>query len=226
MKPATVIQRQPLAEEFILDSAITSPWVNFVHPDGYFETNVSVKTTMSSIDRKTHHLVQVSPGKSGDELDESDPLRLPTCRVMSKIDLRAKQESKLDAVRKQAKGMAVKIIELNWAIAPRDLEHRMKQMQGFLMDGKKVEVMLGPKKGGRKASVDEANAVLKVVRDAVDGCNGSKEARSDGEVGELMKLTVQGKEIEKAKRKKGENEAEGGDADRNNVDVEPEREAR
>lgn len=89
-------------------------------------------------------------------------------------------------------------MELNWAIAGGDLRHRLEKMKGFLREGRKVEVLFGPKRKGRKATDAECQTVLKAVRDAVGGCKGSSEAKEpEGTVGGVLTMVFQGRAIEK-----------------------------
>ena len=125
------------------------------------------------------------------------------------MDLRAQHERKLETLRRQAKGQSTgpstKNLELNWAIAGGDLKHRLEKMKQFLGEGRKVEVLLGPKKRGKKASVEEAGGVLKAVREAVGECRGAHEVKREGEVGAVMTLVFEGKKVEKEEKeqKKG-----------------------
>lgn len=77
------------------------------------------------------------------------------------------------------------------------MKHRLEAFKRFLREGRKVEVMLGPKKQGRKATPEEASAVIKAVRDAVDECKGSHEVKSEGQVGDVMMVVFEGKKLDK-----------------------------
>jgi translation initiation factor IF-3 len=159
------------------------------------------------MNKTTHHLVQMTPGKV-DEFGNYDLEDLPTCRVISKISLREQHQRKLDLARRQAKGLSagptMKNLELNWAIAGGDLKHRLGRLTEFLGDGRKVEVMLGPKKKGRKATEQEANGVLKAVRDAVGECKGASEVKTEGEIGGVMTIVFEGRKVEEKKGAKTE----------------------
>ena len=77
-------------------------------------------------------------------------------------------------------------------------------MKKFLKEGRKVEVTLGPKKHGRKATPEEANAVFKAIENAVADCKGARETKREGEVGGIMTVVYEGKKVEK---KEGDDEA-------------------
>jgi translation initiation factor IF-3 len=195
-------RRHALSDYYILDGAIKAPYINLVEADGNFHKDVSTYDALSSFDKTTHHLVQMSPGKV-DEYGVQDPQHLPTCRVISKMDLRAQHQHKLEILRRQAKGQgagpSMKKLELNWAIAGGDLRHRLEKLKSFLKEGRKVEVLLGPKKKGRKATPEEADSVLAAVRDVVAECRGSVEAKSDGSMGGIMTLVFEGRKVEEKK---------------------------
>jgi translation initiation factor IF-3 len=194
-------RRHALSDYYVIDSAIEAEVINLVDPDGTYHKYVPLDQALRSFNKVTHHLVQMNPGKV-DEAGNQDPDNLPTCRVISKIDLRAQHERKLETMRRQEKGRSAsgptpKSLELNWAIAPGDLKHRLESMKRFLREGRKVEVLLGPKKRGKKATQEEAEAVMKRVREAVEECKGSKEVKSEGQVGGVITVVFEGTRVEK-----------------------------
>lgn len=191
--------RNALSDQYTLDGAINASHINLIDESGAFQPNFP--TQRVSYNRVTHHLVLLQPGRV-DEFGRSDPDHLPTCKIMSKMDLRAQHQKKLDIERRKAKGQAgsgpsPKNLELNWAIASGDLKHRLEKLKGFLREGRKVEVLLGPKKRGRKATDEESKAVLKAVKDAVHECKGAGEAKEPtGVVGGVMTLVFEGRKLE------------------------------
>lgn len=194
-------RRHAISDYYTIDNAIKAPRVNFVDADGKFFEDVATLDALNSFNKVTHHLVQVTPGKV-DEFGVQDPAHPPVCRVVSKMDLRAQHERKVDAARKQAKGITgppQKNLDLNWAIGGGDLKHRLNKLQEFLLEGRRVEVLLGPKKKGRKATAEEADAVLKAVMGAVDECKGAKEVKREGTVGAVLTIVFEGKKVEEKK---------------------------
>jgi translation initiation factor IF-3 len=186
-------RRHALSDYFTLDNAISAPRVNFVDASGSFFQDVATLDALNSFNKVTHHLVEVSAGRV-DEFGNPDPEHRPVCRVISKIDLRAQHEKKVEAARKQAKGVVgppQKNLELNWAIGGGDLKHRMQKLEQFLLEGRRVEILLGPKKRGRKATEAEAQTVFKAVMTA-------------GEVGKVFTVIFEGKEDKEAAKKKGD----------------------
>ena len=192
-------RRHALSDYYILDGAIRAPYVNLVDADGKFHKDIPTNEALSSFDKVTYHLVQMSPGKV-DEFGVQDPAHPPTCRIISKIDLRAQHQHKLEILRRQAKGQgacpSMKNLELNWAIAGGDLNHRLEKLKSFLKEGRKVEILLGPKKRGRKATPEEADSVLEAVRNAVAECKGSSETKASGSVGGVMTIVFEGRKLE------------------------------
>ncbi|KAF1849550.1 uncharacterized protein K460DRAFT_404764 [Cucurbitaria berberidis CBS 394.84] len=195
-------RRHALSDYFVIDRAIEADNINLVDKDGTFHNSVPLSEALSSFNKVTHHLVQMSAGKV-DNLGRIDSLNIPTCRVISKMELRAQHQRKLDILRRQAKnqstGPASKSLELNWAIAGGDLKHRLERLKEFLREGRKVDIMLGPKKKGRKATEEEAKGVIKAVRDAVVECKGAGEVKSEGQVGGVMTIVFEGRKIEEKK---------------------------
>jgi translation initiation factor IF-3 len=195
-KYAKDVQRHAITDHYILDKAIGAPRINFVDEERNFHPNVPLADALQHMNKVTHYLVQMSPGKV-DELGNYNPEDLPTCRLITKIALREQHERKLDQARRQAKGLSAgpmpKNLELNWAIAGGDLKHRLERLKEFLMDGRKVEVMLAPKRKGKKATEVEAESVLKAVRDVVKECKGAKEGKKEGELGGVMTIVFEGK---------------------------------
>lgn len=193
-------RRHALTDYFTLDNAITAPRVNFVDQDGRFFEDVATLDALAGFSKATHHLVQVTPGRV-DEYGTADPAHPPVCRVVSKLDLRAQHARKVDAARKQAKGVVgppQKNLELNWAIGGGDLKHRISKLEQFLLEGRRVEVLLGPKKKGKKATGEEAEAVYKAVMGAADACK-AKEMKREGTVGGVFTVVFEGREVKAEK---------------------------
>ncbi|KAJ4404622.1 hypothetical protein N0V91_005772 [Didymella pomorum] len=198
-------RRHALSDYFTLDNAIAAPRVNFVDAEGRFFEDVATLDALNSFNKVTHHLVEVSPGRV-DEFGNADPDHRPVCKVITKIELRAQHEKKVEAARKQAKGVVgppQKNLELNWAIGGGDLKHRIQKLEQFLLEGRRVEILLGPKKKGRKATDEEAKTVFKAVMTAADECK-AKEVKREGEVGKVFTVIFEGKEVKEKKKEKSE----------------------
>lgn len=197
-------QRHRLTDHFVLNNAIDSDYVNVVDEKGEFTANVPLRDAIYEGNRNNTLLLQVSPGKV-DASGRMDPQALPTCRVVTKEYLNLQLSDKLKKLREQAKSKitkgknskaGAKTLELNWAIASGDLKHRLGRLKEFLSEGRKVEILLGPKKRGRRATEQEAAAVLQALREAAAECKGSTEVKSDGKVGGIMTIIFEGRIIE------------------------------
>lgn len=145
---------------------------------------------LAALNLETHRLVQVTPD------DPNDPFFTPFCRVVN-IEERQQADRQRQAelkANKKASNIGSKTLELNWAIARNDLNHRLTRLKGFLEEGRKVEVVLASKKGGRRATLDECDEVIKRVRSTVDDVKGTTEPKAmDGRVGAFATLTFQGR---------------------------------
>lgn len=200
--------RQSLTDVFIVDEAIRSRYINLVNTDG-FHPAVALRDVLHTFDRTVYHLVQVAPGSTNNgPPSPDDPASLPTCKLQSKQELREQQKVKLTLKNKaKTKGGAgvggpSKQLEINWAIDANDLRHRLARMKEFLGQGRKVEVILAPKKTGRKATVEEAQAMVRKVKDAAGKCKGAVEAQDPkGKIGGVLTMVFEGKVIEKEEGK-------------------------
>lgn len=107
--------------------------------------------------------------------------------------------------------MGMKIIELNWAIEKGDLAHRLAKIKGFLEEGRRVEVVLAKKKGGRRATVEECEALIDKIHECVESVPGSKSvddqdqdaAKVPQKLGGYMTFRFLGKE-QKSEREPGQ----------------------
>ncbi len=73
--------------------------------------------------------------------------------------------------------VTTKTIELNWAIDIYDLGHRLQRIREFLGKGHRVEVIMAPKRKGKKATEAEAQSLVDRVRSVVGQCEGSRESK-------------------------------------------------
>jgi translation initiation factor IF-3 len=197
-------RRRALSDYYTLDSAIKAQTVNFIDPAGKFHSRIPIAQARRTVDPETQHLILVSPGKV-DIFGRSDPNDMPVCKVVSKMELRQRHQKTLELERRAEKGLGSgkppKNLELNWAISPGDLKHRLNKLKEFLGEGRKVEILLGPKRRGRVATREECLEVLKRVREAVAECKGAVEKKEpQGPVGGVMTLVFEGKKVEKEKK--------------------------
>ncbi|PQE25142.1 Translation initiation factor 3 N-terminal protein [Rutstroemia sp. NJR-2017a BVV2] len=148
------------------DNEIKAWSVQLVNAEGKLDEPRSTASILESIDLKTHMLQTVVEGEPGIP---------PICKIINKKEAHAAKR----AAKKAGKnpGAIIKTVELNWAIDGNDLGHRLNRVKEFLEKGNKVEVVLAGKKKGRKATPEEAEALIKRIKDAVDAVEGSREIK-------------------------------------------------
>ncbi len=162
---------------------IAFPLVHMKEQDGISEP-VPARVILSQIDLRADSLILLS-------LPKPDGPHYPLCQVVDRKEQAQFERAKVKQVRKKA--VQMKELELNWSIDPHDLGHRLKTATEFLKKGYKIEVRLVSKRHKRQASRDEANEVLRKVRELVNDVPGSKEARAtEGQVGRSMKVYLEG----------------------------------
>ncbi len=119
---------------------------------------------LARIDRKKDFLVEVAP---------AEKTNLAVCRIIPKRDFR--EYEKLKAKKPKGKQEQAKLLELNWAIGPNDLKHKLNRMKVFLEAGLRVELLVAKKRKGRDASPEEKEALLDVIMTFARSLEGVKE---------------------------------------------------
>ena len=164
------------------DEEIKSWTVCLVSADGGLEQARSTANILSSIDRKTHSLVTVAEGEPGSP---------PICKILNKKAMRDAEKAKILAAKKGT--ITTKTIELNWAIDGNDLGHRLSRIRDFLAKGNRVEVMMAPKRKGRKASEEEAKALTDRVRKVIEECEARESKPMEGRMLGTATIYAEGK---------------------------------
>lgn len=216
------------------NDAIPYKWVKVVQEDGSLSEPQRLERVLRRMDLETHRLEMVArppaelkreaereakekegegEGEGGEDVkkdtnawdinDDDIEGEAAVCKIIDKEAARLAEEE----VRKQARARAVstKELELNWAIAAHDLEHKMRRMREFLGKGFTVEIILAKKRRGRPALREEAQAVFDAVHAAVEQVPGARQTkRMEGEVGGVVKLVFEGP----SKKKRDELEAQ------------------
>jgi translation initiation factor IF-3 len=145
---------------------------------------VLLQKLLAELDRNSQCIVQVAERT----VDNTDAV----CRIVDKVRVREAEKQRTKSARATAK--AGKRLELNWAIDPHDLEHRLERLQDFLGKGMRVEITVAPKRKGRKATLAEAVALMEQIRDAAGKVDGAKEMREPaGRVLGPMVMVFEGK---------------------------------
>lgn len=183
-------------------------------------------SVLAELDRRQHSLVVLAmPGrqgrpsgaaarsKDGEEKEEGEEegggggggggargggggaSQYPICRIVDRKAELAAEQQKVREVRRKV--VQTKELELNWAIAAHDLQHRLRQLRTFLSKGMKVEIMLlnkSQKRGKKKvASRDEAEETMRLVKEAAAEVPGAKEMRpSEGKMLGTLRIFVEG----------------------------------
>ena len=179
--PPPPLELRPYAVPY--DEEIQEQWIALVDRDGKYHERVALWDAMGDLNRDAEHLLQVSPA-------DPEKGKLAACKIYTKLQLREAYSTKLRAAKSLKKTQASsKIIELNWAIAPRDLQQKLTKLETFLREGRRVEVVLASRKRQRQADMDECKDILRQVRKAVDGVPGTKEDLREGKIGEKMKFS-------------------------------------
>ncbi|RYP61525.1 hypothetical protein DL771_010112 [Monosporascus sp. 5C6A] len=214
-KKVDQVKRRPI------NGQIPYKWIRLVQADGSLASEARrTDDVLMGLDLKTWALELLAPPPPPPRDPDSDPDASPDvdagppaaiCRIVDRAAATAAAEEAARAARRKAVG--TKELELNWAIAPHDLAHKLRRLREFLAKGMQVEVMLARKRGGRTAAKDEAEALLARVREAaLEGVPGAKEVRKmSGTVGGVVRLYFEGPP-EKMRRKaaaEGKREGEG-----------------
>ncbi|PSS13150.1 hypothetical protein M430DRAFT_36283 [Amorphotheca resinae ATCC 22711] len=172
------------------DDQIKSWSVTLVDENGKLSEPRQTSAVLDSIDRNKDSLVVVAQGEPGTP---------PICRIMNKKAMRDAEKAKAKAAR--GSSITTKTIELNWAIDKGDLWHRMDKMKQFLSKGFRVEIMLASKKKGRQATVEEAEELLRKIKEAVGEVEGSKETKPmEGKLLKAATLYLEGKAVQKGQK--------------------------
>jgi len=165
------------------DEEIQERWIALVDRNGKYHERVTLWDVMGGLNRTEEHLLQVSPA-------DPEKGKLAACKIYTKSQLRDAYNTKLRAAKNLKKAQASsKIIELNWAIAPRDLQQKLAKLETFLREGRRVELVLASRKRQRRAGAEECEDILRQVRKAADRIPGTKEDLREGKIGEKMKLS-------------------------------------
>lgn len=191
------------------DNAIPYKFVKVADENGVLSEPQRTSDVLNALDRQKYSLVMVAPPppekKEEDEGGEEDAeggesLSLQDmhstepeaaiCRLIDKYAYAKMAEEKEKEARR--KKLNSKELELNWAIAPNDLGHKITQLEAFLSKGKTVEVMLAKKRGGRVATKEEGEALIERLEEAATDVGASIAKREGGFPG-IVKLKFEGR---------------------------------
>ncbi|KAL5347747.1 hypothetical protein ACLOAV_007156 [Pseudogymnoascus australis] len=193
---STLLQHRSYASALPRDEQIAKqnfPFVHLVDETGKLSPPQRVADILASLDRKTQslHTPPEAAPSSEDGPGRAVP-EIPVCKIINKV---AAVKAVKAAKKKPANpSQTVKTLELNWAIDPHDLEHRLKRMREFLEKGYRVDVVLIGKRKKRKATPEEAAETLRRIREAVEEVEGAREWKAmEGKVGVQVTVYFEGK---------------------------------
>ncbi|EFQ29876.1 translation initiation factor IF-3 [Colletotrichum graminicola] len=200
-KPSRSAEPEPKAARRLpFDEMIRDRQILVVDEDNKLTGPHNTSRVLQSLDLDTQSLRMVSrppPNPTGDQP------RYAICRVIDKRLEKEREKEQEKAKKETARRLArIKELELNWAIASHDLGHKMRQLKGFLEKGYKVDVIFAKKRGSRVATLDEAEALVKAVRDVVAEVRGAKEWKeAEGQPPKVMRLYLEAPPSAKAPSK-------------------------
>lgn len=181
----------------IRDESIRSRVISLRDEHGTFHPNVYLKSVLANIDRATQRVVLLKPA------NPNDPESLPVCAIMTADEIAAqkkkmKMEEKVRARKKRL--LDPKQLEINWGTDKNDLETKMKRMVDFLQQGRRVEILLAPKKRRAQSwTQGEAADLVSGIKNKALQVDGTKEYKKpDGKLGARLMLYYEGKELAKS----------------------------
>lgn len=165
-----------------MDEKIKARKIQIVDEEGTIQPPTTVSNALRTFVRSDYFLVQMAP---------ETPEKPAVCKIISKKRLREQKHEKAKASR--AVKQSSKQIELNWAIDPHDLSYRMKQLEGFLSKGRKVEVIMARKKGKRRVTEEEAQKLLATVKETVQELGATESKAMQGKPPSMVTMFVEQK---------------------------------
>lgn len=167
-----------------IDEQIRAPYVQLVNAEGGLDPPIRLKDALASFERPGNFLQQVAPGAPGEP---------PICKAINRRE--KYQHDRTKAKDAQARKRAEpKVLELNWAIDPHDMSHRMKQLKKFLAAGQRVDFVLKRKKGKRVPTEDEIKRVMDGVMAGIEEADGTQIKPMEGEPGKQVLIFVRPKD--------------------------------
>jgi translation initiation factor IF-3 len=183
-------KRLPEKRKHLWDEEIPARRIQLVDPEtDSLQPPERLRDVLSTLDRKGFRVVCVTQPPGGDWKEEW----IPVCKIEDKKAAYEAEKEKKKIKQQKMAAEGTKTLELNWAIDANDLGHRMKRMQDFLAQGKKVEIILARKKGGRRATPDECEELLQKINEAAETVKGTKEIKKfEGKLAAMGNLMYEG----------------------------------
>ncbi|KAK7209248.1 hypothetical protein V2G26_016426 [Clonostachys chloroleuca] len=174
------------------DHEIKDPRI-MVLENGQIEGPLAPQFVMSKLNTAEESLRMIQPYFPADKA-AGKLAQYPVCQIVNRKEehLREK-ELKVQEKKKAEEKIKRKDVELSWGISDHDLKTKMKQIGGFLQKGMRVEIILGKKKRGKKIAREDSLSVLTQVRENLEVLGARHVKAESGEVGELVRMTVEKK---------------------------------
>lgn len=173
------------------DHEIKDPKI-MVLDNGNFDGPLLTRNVMSRLG-ETDSLRMITPYIPAKPKDNV-PAQFAVCKIVNKKEEFERQREVRER-RRVAKltSPKTKELEIGWGISDHDLQTKIKQLDGFLGKGMKVEVVLGQKKkGAKKADAETSKETLEKVRKWI-GETGIKEYKPmDGQVARTSRIYLEG----------------------------------
>ncbi|KAL2828433.1 hypothetical protein BDW59DRAFT_143105 [Aspergillus cavernicola] len=171
--------------EQLVNEAIAAEYVQVVDENNKLGPPEKLRHVLRFLNRSEDFLLQVSPGS---------PERPPVCKIINHAAFREQERAQATQAKVARAKIALKQIELNWAIDPHDLSHRLRKLTDFLEKGRKVEIVLVRKKRKRAPTVEEIKNVMTTVLQVTKDANATQIKPMEGEPGKHVVLVVQKKD--------------------------------
>ena len=172
-QPSTPFQRY--VAQFNQNHQVDTRWVRIKSSTGVSDPR-SLSSLLREVDGSNQTFVQISkPGTQREAVVEVLTIEQLRDRFQASVAL-------VKAQRSSQKESKAKQVELNWAIGDHDLAMKLNQLEQFLDKGKKVEIVLAPKREGRRATTQEANGLLQKIREKLVECDSKEIAPLEGTV--------------------------------------------
>ena len=128
------------------------------------------------------------------QLNKPDDSDTVIVKLVDKEEYRRSARERKKERKKSLEKPSLKQIEMAWTITENDLNHKFRQLEGFIEKKKKVEIMIAPKRKSRKATTEEAATLVQNIRNRLAEVN-ARETKTEGNLMGLMTMFVQFKPV-------------------------------
>ncbi|KAL9622228.1 MAG: hypothetical protein Q9160_003411 [Pyrenula sp. 1 TL-2023] len=184
--------------ELTLDEDIPVRFIRLKNEDRTLAPPQRLHNVLASLDRTTTWVQQLSQPTEED-------LDTVVAKLLSKEDYQrgARQRQKEEKERKrESEKSTPKQMELNWTISPNDLNTKIRQTEGVLAKGRRIDLLIKPKpknKTTKRVSNEEMEKIVKDIRERLVNVGANEWKKSAGKIGEEFVMCWQRKKTEKEK---------------------------